>query len=436
MSDDKYLCLISSDFNLADATKDNYLLVANDFAKANNNSFDVLVDEIKSSQHDELVDGLIYRFDPDEGLVKKYVQNYLNMAREKGNGDATLAYKERNIRSILNRFGVILYKRPIIKYKQSQEKRVVLSRDEIQAVISYSRPPIKAVVSFLASTGMRVGDIYKLTIGDFMKATDQYHKAEDAQDFIRNAPSGMRGFWKFKPHKTHKNGLECRVCNTPESSNYILAALRERHRILKHNGITLTEEDKLFAPFNKREGYRPKSLENILSQKKKVVKDYNDKKYFKLYNDGEISHSQYKKCVAATPDFSAHKLRRFFSTTARQHILNTDVCLIMEAHTSNQPTDKFYIGVNDELFSDESIIAAYTNELEEFLTFANSSKTFKSLDGVNVEDEVNDLRKDIEEMKQIISKLQDENSRLKEERYSLDKPKDNDGWKMNEIYNI
>ena len=54
-----------------------------------------------------------------------------------------------------------------------------------------------ALGNFLTSTGMKIGDVASLTIGDFMKATFEYHDFINVEDFIDNAPKDMIGKWVF-----------------------------------------------------------------------------------------------------------------------------------------------------------------------------------------------------------------------------------------------
>ena len=217
---------------------------------------------------------------------------------------------------------------------------------------------------------MRLYDALSLTIDDFIEATSDQHKYYNINDFLDNAPQDLLGYWVFIPNKTKKLGVECRVCNTPESSNHILLNLRERQRILEKKGLSIEHEDPLFS--SRQQKYkRPIIKEGISSgfwKKNRILQQYKMKTLQNDLENNRITYKQYQKKIENLPRFHAHALRHFFTTTVRNYTTNRDISLIMEGHTSPFAMDKHYIGTSEELFNDETIKETYKTIIP-YLTF-------------------------------------------------------------------
>lgn len=171
----------------------------------------------------------------------------------------------------------------------------------------------------------------------------------------------MMGFWTLIPHKTESINLECRVCNTPESSDYILDSLTERKDYLKKRGLKLELDDALFSSRNKsfKGFYSEASLSPLFTLKNKLVFDYRKKELDRQYREHLLSRREYREAIGDIPKFHAHALRHFFTTTVRNYTTNRDVSLIMEGHTSPYKMDAHYVGKNEEMFSDDVIKETY-----------------------------------------------------------------------------
>lgn len=362
---------ILNDINLSKQTKETYKKDIKYFCSIFKKPYCQIVKEIKEQQYDKIDEknNRIIRYDPNDGLVNMYITNYLNHSREKGNKESTLSIKENHIRTIFKKSGIIL-PNIHVKHKKSQKKKNILTKHDIQYVISKSNVHHSALITFASSTGFRVADLCKLTIEDYMEATRGQHDYYDVESFVENAPYGMIGFWKIIPQKTEKIEVECRVCNTPESNDYILDSLTERLDLLRQKGLTLEYDDALFSS---RKGsyknkYKEPSMSSVLSRKNKILQTHKNKKLLAKYKNREISHKEYKEKVSNLPKFHAHALRHFFTTTVRAYSTNRDVSLIMEAHTSEYKMDKHYVGTNEDMFSDEVIKRTYES-LIPYLTF-------------------------------------------------------------------
>lgn len=346
--------------SISEQSKKTYAKSLKLFCEYVGKTYTEIVNEIKEEQYDRIEDNKIIRYNPNEGIVNRYITGFLNHYREKGNKESTLSIKEKHIRTCLKKSEIILPS-IYINHRNNQGKKNILTRKDIGYVIEHSNIHHKALISFAGSTGLRVSDLWTLTIEDFMENTREYHDYYDVDEFIEKAPYGMIGFWKLIPHKTENINLECRVCNTPESSDYILDSLTERKDFLEKKGLKLELDDALFSSRNKgfKGFYSQTSLSPLFTLKNKMLFEYRKKELDKQYEEHLLSRKEYREALENIPKFHAHALRHFFTTTVRNYTTNRDVSLIMEGHTSPYKMDSHYVGKNDEMFSDDMIKETY-----------------------------------------------------------------------------
>ena len=360
--DDEFLNAIGT--NLAKDSVETYRTSIKIFCKVNQKTYSEIISEIREEQFDKIEDQKIIRYNADQGKVALYCNKVIDYYNEKGSSNQTIHTRLTHIRSMLKKSGIILPQKP--KLNKTIVKPVIISRRNINRIFKYASVWKRSQISFLASTGMRVHDFVELCIDDFIEATSDFHNYVDVDEFIDNAPQNMMGFWVFQPHKTQKIGLTCKVCNSPESSNYILETLRKR----KAKGLKLKGDDPLFVSektgFNKPLHRKSVTIGfwNLNKQFQEELKEELDD----LLQSKLITRKEYKKRIASMPKLHPHGLRKFFTTTVRNYTTNRDVSLIMEGHTSPYKMDRHYVGANDELFSDEIIKETY-RKIIPYLTF-------------------------------------------------------------------
>ena len=383
------------------------------FCKVNQKTFAEMVTEIKTEQYDRIEDNKVIRYDPNQGNVNHYLNNFVKYYQDNNFSIATINSRVGHARTMLKRAGIILPERQKLMVK-NQEKPRIISRNEISQILNYCDIWQKSYVTFLASVGMRAQDFVNLTIDDFIDATFDYHNCIDVDDFIDHAPKDMMGYWVFIPQKTQRLGLECRVCNTPESSNILMETLRIRKEKLAEKGKRLKGEDPLFISQNN--GYNSKILKKSLTAtfwriNQKLQKEVKKDLDLQLKNR-EISRKEYRKRMNNLPRLHPHGLRKFFTTTVRNYTTNRDISLIMEGHTSPFAMDKHYVGVNDELFSDEKIKETYETVIP-YLTFQQKIDSEEYYKLKNVEKkylEQVEINKDLSDKIKIIERLMKEKS--------------------------
>lgn len=394
--------------DLAEKSKETYRKSVEIFCLVNKKPYHQLVEDIKAEQHDRIVDGnIIVRYNPNDGIVNEYITKFLEYFRQNGDKLSSINTREQHIRTILRKSNIELPSTQI-KAKKTHKKKNVLSRTDISHVIEKSNIHHKALITFAASTGFRINDLVRFSIEDFMEATREHHNLFEVDEFIENAPYDMMGFWVITPQKTKKIDLECRVCNTPESSNYILDSLTERKDFLEKRGMSLDFDDGLFAS---RKGqykkpYSYSSMSPLFTRKNDILAKYKKKLLAEDFKRRRISRKEYNEKLKNMPRFHAHALRHFFVTTVRAYTTNRDISLIMEGHTSPYDMDKHYVGSNEEMFSDDVIKSTYS-EIIDYLTFGNGVDVDKYLELKQVERKYTNSIKKTEELEDKYNELND-----------------------------
>lgn len=414
-----------NNMGLSEKTHYQYKYEMIQFLTINHISFDDLITTILETQHHIIKDGKIIEYDPQHSILKKYYDNYISECRNKNNKDSSIQTRINIINSILKQHGL---KTPKIKFNiNSQKKTHLLTSDDINYIINnHCNIHQKAIITFMASTGIRRADTLNFKIIDFLKATYKYHHTLNLDEFITKCDNNMVGYWEFTPQKTKKTDLICKVCNSGESSNYIIESLKQRLISIedynkKHDDkLELTIDDALFS--NKYHHYKghiqPAGFTNVISKKNKSFKQYKEKTIKEDLETNKISIHEYDKLMENIPVFKLHNLRHYFISILRQHTNNRDIALIMEAHTSDIKTDRFYIGESEEVFNEEVIRDTYKN-VEKYLTF-NSNISVKDSEQLKSDNKQlikhnSDLKKENLLLKNMLEDLKTEQLGFKEQ---------------------
>lgn len=407
--DDNLLNNTLNNMGLSEKTHEQYKYVMLMFLKCIGISFNDLVNTIKPIQHHKIKDNKIIEYNPNDSLLKSYYDKFINECRNNGNKEISIQSRIVRINSVLKQQGI---KTPKIKFKitNTQQKTPLLTNKDIRYVVNnHCNIHQKAIITFMASSGIRRYDTLNFKIIDFLKSTYKYHKTLNLDEFLNKYQNNMVGYWEFLPNKTKKSGLICKTCNSGESTNYIIESLKERviaidkYNQIHHTNHSLNVNHALFS--NKYKHYidpiTPNGFTNVITEKNRLFKEHKLKSLDDDLKNDKISIYEYDKLKNNIPKFKLHNLRHYFISVLRQYTVNRDISLIMEAHTSDIATDKYYLGESEELFNEESIRETY-NTIEKYLTF-NNYISFE---------ESNKLKKDNEKLLTDYNTLKDENMKL------------------------
>lgn len=193
----------------------------------------------------------------------------------------------------------------------------------------------------------------------------------------------------FKPHKTRRKGNICKVCNSAESTNYIINYLIERIET-----EILTENSILFSSRLTNKSLTEPGFVNIFQRMNaKLYKS--DMKWLKKQLELEkISKEKYKNLKENISKFHAHGLRKYFISTISSHSGNLRILKMMSGHAPPEKTDSNYVDIDKDI-----VIKTYRKMLP-YLSFENTESNIIDDKGTKklrkVEAELETLKKDVQ----------------------------------------
>lgn len=146
----------------------------------------------------------------------------------------------------------------------------------------------KAIILFMATTGIRTSDVIDFKISDLLEATKNYHDGT-LMDLLAQKTNNLVPVWYFTPLKTIKKANICVTFNTPEATGYLFEYLKTRKN--------LDEDSYLFGFDNGK----PISNFAIIH----IFRRINDRVFFRN-NEGKRF-------------FHPHAMRKFFITTCNHN---------------------------------------------------------------------------------------------------------------------
>ena len=124
------------------------------------------------------------------------------------------------------------------------------ARGDIRKVCSISSNAFRALVLFISSSGCAKAETLSLTVGDFVKASDDYHSGgsiEDILDELAIRKDVVAGFYL----KRIKTGKFYYTFCSPEASFYIVNYLRSREGLSLDDKLFDFSDDSLMYNFKK-----------------------------------------------------------------------------------------------------------------------------------------------------------------------------------------
>lgn len=247
--------------------------------------------------------------------IKQRLSKYILYLHEQGKSNSTINTYLANIKQVYVYQDIEIPRLPRITKQEKESYNDLLTKQEITRAIENSNTKMKAIITFLASSGLRVSDLVQLTVRDFLIATTPYHHYErvDLSDKniitilqILNEKENMIPLFEIVSQKT--SVVHFTFCS-PEASRFVVQMLLEKSI---RKGVML--EDSLF-------GLKGKSITT---------------------NFERLSDKLGYSWKARRRRFHPHALRKWFATTLQNNDVDFLAVEFLLGHTLKSVTSSYY----------------------------------------------------------------------------------------------
>jgi integrase len=290
--------------DISASRKKQYVTMLREVYEITNKTPSQLIAEAKEEEQPFIVNGVPRIRDIDERKLTNYFYQYYESLLNKKLNNSTIDSKLKSLRAFYNEHNIAL-PRPIkldIPIKIIREGDIPNIDDIRKGFMNATTLRNKALILFMASTGIRSSDVRKFKVSDFTQATKEYHNGNSIEDLLDGNYKSVIPCWDFTPQKTRKAGNICVTFNTPEATNAIINYLKTRNN--------LQEDDYLF-----------------ISQYKKRIGPHGIIWMFKQLND-----RHFHKDNGGNRFFHAHAMRKFFISTVKHHTNDYKKAKILSGH--------------------------------------------------------------------------------------------------------
>jgi integrase len=221
--------------------------------------------------------------------IRKYFIDYSEHLRNGGRSQYTIANHFSSIKTFYRNSEIELPSIPINSTSEVKRARSesIPSKEDIRIALGHTKFKYRAIILLMSSSGMGSGEVRNLTIGDFLKAIDEFLDYEDL-DVVKIAAmldkkENIIGSWNV--HR-QKQGNSYYTFSSPESIKSIVDYLVERQ---KRDGRIMRKDEPLFENFGKKidEHSFAKNFMRInddagfgLSGRQRFFKSHSLRKYF------------------------------------------------------------------------------------------------------------------------------------------------------------
>jgi len=256
--------------------------------------------------------------DIEERNVTKYLkQYYLHMKNERKNKNSTIKKNLNMIRAFYEAYNIEIPKSPVLTQVSTRTRKTEIPDwDDVRYVVDkLESKKYIAIVYFLATSGIRNGDVCNLTIGDFLEATKKWHNGT-LEDLLSKDPyeENIRPVWDFDPEKTSTySGNICFTSNTPQAMRALFDYLEKRI----DEGYPVGNDTALFRSNIKRKKNNEKSFFYNTSSMSDIFTDTINPLFNTKDKDENIIVRKDRKGYSF---FRAHNLRKLFTTTCSTNL--------------------------------------------------------------------------------------------------------------------
>lgn len=228
IENDEKLNMLFERRDISENRKRTYLLVFNEIYELLGKTPSELIKEAKKQQKPDWIKQEF--LDIDERNISIYFSKYhIYLKNTRKNSKGTINLKMVTFESFYREFNIELPKTPEKKNKIPRvRKKDIPSWEDVElALKKVESLKNKAIILFILTSGLRGGDTSKLTIGDFLEATEKFHNGT-LEDLLKQDHSNIIPSWYIDAEKTSRRGNLCITFNTPEAVEAIFNYLEQR----------------------------------------------------------------------------------------------------------------------------------------------------------------------------------------------------------------
>ncbi|BBL62635.1 tyrosine-type recombinase/integrase [Methanobrevibacter arboriphilus] len=306
--------------NLSKSRLNIYKIVLTDICTITGLTPTELLKEAKEEEQPFIKDNKIIFPDIEDRKVTQYIYQYYEFLKNKKLTINTIDSYLKTLRSFYNEYNIQLPKniqldqsKPLIK-----EGDIPAIKDIKKGVDGTNNIRDKAIILFMATTGIRTSDVIDFKISDLLEATKNYHDGT-LMDLLAQKTNNLVPVWYFTPLKTIKKANICVTFNTPEATGYLFEYLKTRKN--------LDEDSYLFGFDNGK----PISNFAIIH----IFRRINDRVFFRN-NEGKRF-------------FHPHAMRKFFITTCNHNSSDINKVNLLSGHSNKSSVHDAYNEVNTEV---------------------------------------------------------------------------------------
>jgi len=246
--------------------------------------------------------------------LKSRLIDFRNYLIDYGYAKETINTMMKRVTTFYHHYEIEIHHLPRVNIQSTVEIKIP-TREDLQIAVESSKPLMKALILFLASSGMSKVDCLKLSINDFIKATSDYHNSTDIIEVMTILKDRDDIIPTFALTRTKTNKFHYTFCS-PEATTSIVNYLYSRKD-------KLTPNSQLF-----RISYLWLTIK---------FKDLNDS-----MNLGVTAGNEYGilRC---------HTLRKYHATTLRNDGLSIDIINSLQGKAKNKVDAAYYVDTPEQL---------------------------------------------------------------------------------------
>lgn len=246
--------------------------------------------------------------------LKHRLIDFRNYLIDYGYAKETINTMMKRVTTFYRHYEIEIHHLPRVNIQSTVEIRIP-TREDLQVAVESSKPLMKALILFLATSGMSKVDALKLTIDDFITATGQYHRTNNINEVLTNLNGRDDVIPTFSLTRTKTGKFHYTFC-TPEAVTGIVNYLYSRKDKLRYNSPL----------FKVSYHWLTIKFEDLNESLNLGVTDGN--KYSVL------------RC---------HTLRKYHATTLRNDGLSIDIINSLQGKAKNKVDSAYYVDTPEQL---------------------------------------------------------------------------------------